>query len=162
MLLDPTGPIDDLWPAFGADTPLPPGGRALIGPDRLEEAAALPLELGLHIDNDADVAALAPWFPRLALISVAFPNFADGRGFSLAQRLRALGFIGRLRATGPVIADQFTYLLQCGFDEVAVPDAVAERQPAEQWLDRIGAVSLGYQRGIAGRGSILEQRRARR
>ena len=32
--------------------------------------------------------AVAPWFERVSLISVAFPSFADGRGFSLAWALR--------------------------------------------------------------------------
>jgi len=157
-LLDRTGEIDDFWPRIGPETPLPPKGRALIDPDRLEEAATRPLELGLHIANDTDPATLRPWFGRLALISVAFPSFADGRGFSIARRLREAGFLGRLRATGPVIADQFGYLLACGFDEVAIPDAVAARQPVAQWLDRLGAVSLQYQRGLPGRGPILERR----
>jgi len=160
LLLDRTGTIDDLWPRIPDEAPLPTRGRALVGPDRLEAAAALPLELGVEIANDADPAALAPWFPRLALIEVAFPSFADGRGFSVARRLRDLGFLGRLRAHGPVIADQFAYLLACGFDEVAVPDTVAARQPAAQWMDRLGAVSLQYQRGLPGRGPILERRRA--
>lgn len=158
LLLDRTGEIDDLWPRFGAEAALPDRGRALVARERLEEAAARPLELGLDIPNDADPAALAPWFGRLALISVAFPSFADGRGFSLARRLRDLGFLGRLRASGPVIADQFGYLLACGFDEVAVPDAVAGRQPAAQWLAQLTAVTLQYQRGLPGRGPILERR----
>ena len=160
LLLDRTGEIDDLWPRICDETPLPTKGRALIGPGRLEAAAKLPVELGLAIANDTPVREVAPWFSRLALIEVAFPSFADGRGFSVARCLRDLGFPGRLRAHGPVIADQFAYLLACGFDEVAVHDAVAARQPAAQWMDRLGAISLQYQRGPAGRGPILERRRS--
>ena len=159
-LIDATGEIDDLWPHLG-DAPLPEAGRALVVADRLEEALASPLELGVHIGPDADPEALAPHFGRLALISVGFPSFADGRGFSIAKRLRSGGFLGRLRATGPVIADQFAYLMECGFDEVAIPADLARRQPVSSWLAEAGSITLGYQRGRPGRGSILDQRRAR-
>ena len=73
---------------------------------------------------------------RLALIRVAFPATADGRGFSIARRLRALGYTGRLRAAGPLIADQFRMAQRVGFDEVELPDAVAERQPEAHWRIR--------------------------
>ncbi|NIP75920.1 MAG: DUF934 domain-containing protein, partial [Xanthomonadales bacterium] len=62
--------------------------------------------------------------------------------------LRALGFEGRLRASGPVISDQFDFLLACGFDEVLLPDDVAERQPPEHWTANPGRITLGYQRGL--------------
>ncbi|MEM1345574.1 MAG: DUF934 domain-containing protein [Pseudomonadota bacterium] len=160
LLLDVTGALDDLWPAVALEAPLPVSGRVLVGLDRLDEAAASPLEIGVAIANDTALDRLEPHLGRLALIAVAFPAFSDGRGFSLGRRLRAMGFAGRLRASGPVIADQFGYLLQCGFDEVALPEAVAKRQPIEQWLDRAQAVTVGYQRNYAGRASILDRRRA--
>lgn len=161
LLLDPSGPLDDLWPRIGEDAPLPSGGRALVPLARLGEALGAPLELGVEVGPDADTEALAPHFGRLAMISVVFPSFADGRGFSIARCLRSRGFVGRLRASGPVISDQFTFLMQVGFDEVAVPDTVANRQPLEDWLGQPSAISLGYQRGYAGRGSILDRRRGR-
>jgi len=67
------------------------------------------------------------------LISIDFPSFADGRGFSIAQRLRRLGFDGELRARGHVIADQYPHALACGFNTVEIDDTMAERQPYEQW-----------------------------
>ena len=75
--------------------------------------------------------------------------------------MRALGFTGRLRATGPVIADQFAYLIACGFDEARIPDALAERQPAEQWLAQLTRISAGYQRGYGAARSILDERMGR-
>ncbi len=163
LLLDRTGVIDDLWPRIEGDAPLPPRGRALVDLARLDEAVESGLELGVHLPNDTDPDGVVPRFPRLALISVDFPSFADGRGFSIGRCLRHRGFAGRMRASGPVIADQFAYLLEVGFDEVAVPDAVAARQPPESWLAALRAMSLGYQRGLDGpqrRGSILDRRRA--
>jgi uncharacterized protein (DUF934 family) len=111
------------------------------------------------LPNDTDPERVKPHFGRLSLISVDFPNFADGRGFSIGHCLRALGYQVRLRATGPVISDQFDFLLACGFDEVSLPDDVAERQPSEHWTATPGRITLGYQRGQAGRGSILDARR---
>lgn len=157
LLLDRTGAIDDLWPVSGET--LPASGRALVPLARLEEALETGLELGVEIPNTTDPRDLTPHLGRVAMIAVDFPGFADGRGFSIARRLRAEGFLGRLRAAGPVISDQFSYLLQCGFDEVALPEDVAERQPAAHWLAQLDTISAGYQRGINGLGSILDQRR---
>jgi uncharacterized protein (DUF934 family) len=97
--------------------------------------------------NDRDPAALAPWLDRLALIRVGFPAAGDGRGFSIAARLRTMGYAGRLRAAGPLIADQFRAARRVGFDEIELPDAMAARQPEAQWrlrpqgsyLDRLGS-----------------------
>jgi uncharacterized protein (DUF934 family) len=83
--------------------------------------------------NDRDPAELAPWLDRVALIRVAFPATGDGRGFSIASRLRAMGYAGRLRAAGPLIADQFRAARRVGFDEIELPDAMAARQPEAQW-----------------------------
>ncbi len=89
---------------------------------------------GLAINNDADARDLVRYFHLVPLIAISFPNFADGRGFSLARQLRALGFTGRLRAKGHVIADQYPMARACGFDEVEVDDSLAERQPEQHWL----------------------------
>ena len=70
------------------------------------------------------------------LVRVAFPAFSDGRGFTLARHLRTVGYTGRLRAKGHVIADQYAMARRVGFDEVEIPDDLAQRQPAEQWIFR--------------------------
>ncbi len=161
MLLDRNGELEELWAPVADHEPLPEMGYALVPIARLAEALEHGgLYLGVEIPNHCEPAKLAPHFDRLGLISIDFPSFADGRGFSIAAKLRETGFRGRLRASGPVIADQFAYLLACGFDEVLVPDAVALRQPAEQWVRQLSAVTLAYQRGRPVRASILDQRRA--
>ncbi len=160
QLIDRLGPAEDQWTLLGADDKLPQSGSVIVALERLDEALATGLELGVHLPNDTDPERVAPHFDRLSLISVDFPSFADGRGFSIGHCLRSLGYQGRLRATGPVISDQFDFLLACGFDEVSLPDSVAERQPPEHWAATPGRITLGYQRGLAGRGSILDARRA--
>lgn len=161
-LIDRDGPADDRWNILGAEDPLPAQGPLIVPLDRLDAAVESGLELGVHLPNDTDPQRLRPYFGQLALISIEFPAFADGRGFSLGHRLRALGYKGRLRATGHVIADQFAYLLACGFDELSLRDDVAERQSVEHYLASLRRISAGYQRGIPGRQSILDARRARR
>lgn len=162
-LIDRDGPAEDRWTVLGAEDPLPASGAVIVPLDRLDAAVDSAVdsgfELGVHVPNNADPLRLRSCFDRLALISVEFPAFADGRGFSLGHRLRALGFKGRLRASGHVIADQFAYLLACGFDELALRDDVAERQPAEHFVAALRRITAGYQRGIPGRQSILDARR---
>ncbi len=118
--------------------------------------------LGVIVPNTVKVQELEGWLPRLSLIAVSFPSFSDGRGFSIARLLRRAGFQGTLRASGPLIADEFAYVLACDFDEVEVPKALFERQPITQWLEARSSITLGYQRGYATMGNILEQRRAAR
>ncbi len=160
LLIDRNGPAEDTWTVLGADDALPESGAAIVPLERLDEALETGLELGVHLPNDTDPESVKPHFDLLSLISVGFPSFTDGRGFSIGHRLRSLGYQGRLRATGPLISDQFDFLLACGFDEVSLPDSVAERQPPEHWAATPGRITLGYQRGLAGRSSILDARRA--
>lgn len=90
-------------------------------------------QIGLELGLDADLSALQPHLARIALIRVAFGSFADGRGFSLAQRLRQMGYRGRLRASGHVLADQYPMARRCGFDEVEISQDMAQRQPEPAW-----------------------------
>ena len=106
--------------------------------DWRDGAALATLEPGtaLDIPNTLTGEELAGALDRLALIRIAFPSHADGRGFSIARRLRLLGYRGRLRARGHLLPDQYGMARRCGFDEVEIDDARAARQPEEQWLFR--------------------------
>jgi uncharacterized protein (DUF934 family) len=101
--------------------------------DALASGEAVADGAGVDFPNDRDPAELAPWLDRVALIRVGFPSAADGRGFSIATQLRTMGYAGRLRAAGPLIADQFRAARRVGFDEIELPDAMAARQPEAQW-----------------------------
>ena len=91
------------------------------------------LQLGVDLKADDTPERLVPHFPRIGLIRIRFAHFTDGRGFSLAQRLRTLGYRGRLRALGHVLADQYTMARRSGFDEVEISAELALRQPPEHW-----------------------------
>jgi uncharacterized protein (DUF934 family) len=158
LLLDRNGAKAD--PFVRVETLDDAAGKCVI--DSFEVIAALlaarPAQAGVLAPNDLNAEELEPWFDRLALIAVQFPSATDGRGFSLARQLRRLGFKGILRASGPLFSDQFPQALACGFDEVEIPDAIAARQPVEQWLAALSHVTLSYQRDYAQGERILERR----
>ncbi|HZI84651.1 MAG TPA: DUF934 domain-containing protein [Casimicrobiaceae bacterium] len=78
-------------------------------------------DIGVWLKPDDDPQALAADCPALPLIAVDFPQFTDGRGYSIARLLRErYGFTGELRAIGDVLRDQLYYLAQCGFNAFAV------------------------------------------
>lgn len=104
-----------------------------------------PTSIGLHLANDADARDVAPFFDLLETITVAFPSFADGRGFSLATQLRRLSFEGRLIAQGHIIADQYAHARRCGFDAVAIDARLAARQPEGQWTAQVARINVTYQ-----------------
>lgn len=99
----------------------------------------------VDLSNTDDPEALRPYLADLKLIRVAFPAFNDGRAFTIARRLRMAGYTGRLRALGPVIADQYAMIRRVGFDEVEIPDDLAARQPADQWAFRADWRAHDYQ-----------------
>ena len=100
---------------------------------------------GLDLGADADPQALRGRLDGIEMIRVAFPSFADGRGFTIARRLRLLGYRGRLRACGHVIADQYAMARRAGFDEVEISDGLAARQPEDQWRARADWRAHDYQ-----------------
>lgn len=90
-----------------------------------------------------DVAGAVAHFATLRLIVIAFGTSADGRGFSQAAQLRALGFGGHLRARGHVLVDQFRAALRSGFTDIEISDDQAARNPEHQW--RAVSLRAGYQ-----------------
>ncbi len=118
-LVNDTGFVADDWNGgyVPADA-LPSAGRAV------------------DVPSDAEPLALAEHLGDIPMIRIDFPSFADGRGFTIARQLRRMGFTGRLRAKGHVIADQYTMARRSGFDEVEIGEELAARQPEDQWLRR--------------------------
>jgi len=111
--------------------------------DELSESAPAPS--AVHLPPDADPDALTPQLGEIDMIRVDFPTAADGRGFTIARRLRLMGFRGRLRAAGHLIADQYAMARRSGFDEVEIDDDLATRQPEDQWLFRSNWRDHDYQ-----------------
>ncbi len=72
-------------------------------------------------------------------ITINFADFSDGRGFTMARRLRNKGYRGgALQASGYLLADQYAMARRSGFDDIEISDAMAAHQPQDHWLFRAG------------------------
>lgn len=125
-------------------------GYGFIAAPDLETSAANAPAVAVDLASDADPTILTGRLDGIDLIRVDFPSFADGRGFTLARRLRLMGFAGRLRARGHVIADQYAMARRAGFDEVEIDQDLATRQPWDQWQARANWQSHDYQTRLRG------------
>jgi len=113
--------LADSQPAESAPVP---AGRVIV-PLALWQAQRAALlsreDIGVWLASDARPEALAGDVARLPLIAVEFPKFTDGRGYTIAYRLRArYGYRGELRAFGDVLRDQLFYMQRVGFDAFAL------------------------------------------
>ena len=155
MLLDRKGLKVDAWSQDGQPS------HSFLRWEDVGQQQPVPGEnivLGLDIPNTVRIEDLSPWLAHVALISIRFPSFSDGRGLSLARHIRRQGYQGLLRAQGPLIPDEFYYLTQCGFDEVQLPAGSAQRQTIAQWQQALAVRNGGYQQGYAEPSSILQAR----
>jgi uncharacterized protein (DUF934 family) len=101
--------------------------------------------LGVWLDSHEDPALIAPDLKHFDLVAVNFPQFTDGRGYSIARLLRErYGWRGELRAIGDVLRDQLFYLAQCGFDAFALRAG----QDAQAALAAFGDFSDAYQTSV--------------
>ncbi len=102
----------------------------------------------VSLNNDVDLAVVAPQLPKLKTILVNFPSYADGRGFSIARQLRkTYGFKGTIIADGPLIPDQYAMALQCGFDAVRLDGKTFAIQAESDWFNAMDDFAGAYQRG---------------
>jgi uncharacterized protein (DUF934 family) len=77
--------------------------------------------VGVWLAPSDDPAKLEDDVANLPLIAVDFPQFTDGRGYSIGRLLREkFAFKGELRAIGDILRDQLYYLHACGFNAFAV------------------------------------------
>lgn len=78
-------------------------------------------ELGLWLASFERAEDIPDDIHRFPVIGVDFHKYTDGRGYTLAYRLRKqMGFRGELCAMGDVLQDQLFYMKRVGFDAFAV------------------------------------------
>lgn len=124
QLLKDGNVIDNSWQLVDADTDVLPQGDILVSTsqwlkqqDVLADRAGA---VGVWIDSHEEIEAFADGIIDLPVISINFPKFADGRGFSLARLLRErYGYSGEIRAIGEIIRDQLFLMQRCGFNAFA-------------------------------------------
>ncbi|WP_300427295.1 DUF934 domain-containing protein [uncultured Thalassolituus sp.] len=98
------------------------------------------LELVLTSDQTADL--FGEDADNFARISIEFPKFTDGRGYSAARLLRErYGYKGELRAIGDVLIDQLFFMKRCGFDTYAL----REDQVLEDAIAAFSTFTAPYQ-----------------
>lgn len=108
-------------------------------------------DIALDLASDTDPVQLVERLAaQVQMIRIAFPSFADGRGFTIARQLRLAGYTGHIRAYGHVIADQYAMARRSGFDDVEISEELATRQPEPQWLARANWQQNDYQARMRG------------
>jgi len=76
-------------------------------------------------------------FRDLEAVAIEFPQFTDGRPFSMATLLRARGWEGPLFAVGHFLLDQLDYLRRCGFTGFAPDPERYSREALEELGPRL-------------------------
>lgn len=130
--------VEDAWytvsePAPGENVEIPSSGAVIVPlsvwKNHREALLARHTPLGLLVEGDTEPTDITPDLSHFGVIAVYFPNFGDGRGYSLARLLRERhGYTGEIRAIGDVLRDQLFYLARCGFDAFVIR---ADRDAAE-------------------------------
>ncbi len=92
----------------------------------LTARAASHKDVGVWLSPNDDLAEVAKSFSLWPLVAIDFPKFTDGRGYSIAWRLRNhYQYQGELRAIGNVLVDQLFFMLRVGFDSLALDPRVS-------------------------------------
>jgi len=143
-----------LWTRYGFEDD---GWTRIASPDEVVpgERQIAPLEvwlaiggneragMGVHLAPGEALDPLLDHLDEIALISLGFPKFSDGRSFSKAELLRSRhGYAGTIRASGEVLIDQIPHMLRTGFDAFEVADKTALKRLAE---GRVGGLPVHYQ-----------------
>jgi len=149
---------EDPFTSVGDDEAIA-AGDAIVSLARFQaEGEALLSEgrrLGVRVESDEAVEALAYDLPCLALVALAFPKFGDGRAYTSARLLRErFGFKGEVRAVGGVLREQAGFMVRCGFDAFEPADGSS----LEDWTRATQRFRHVYQRATDGRPAAFEER----
>ena len=113
--------IQDDWIRVADDDALPADRNVLLSKARLiadrELLRGRNAPIGLVITSGETLEGIEDDLPRLSLVVLDIPRYADGRLYSVARLLRERhGFVGELRAAGDVLRDQIMLLHRVGVD----------------------------------------------
>ena len=113
-------------------------------------------EPGVLLGPADDPESIAAYLKQISVVAIEFPQFTDGRGYSIARLLRErYGYEGEIRAVGEVLRDNLYYLSRCGFDSFALGD----KENLEEAIHSLSTFSDGYQASVE-RPQPLFRRRA--
>lgn len=140
--------IDDSW-GFVTDDAALTSGNISVSLARWKQNKQLLLnhegKLGIRINPDDSLDEIADELKEFQLIELDFPDFADGRLFSLAWLLRGrYNYQGEIRAIGHYMPDQAFYLSRVGVN--AFNPGKTEDLPII--LSHLNDFSIKYQNSI--------------
>ena len=152
---------EDVYLAVGPEDPIPATGDVILPLSRYEADAPALLaqgrKVGVRLEADDAVEALAPFLADLPVVALVFPKFRDGRAFSSARLLRErFGYHGEIRAVGEVLRELASFRIRCGFD-VFEP---ADGSTPEQWAATAHRYRHVYQRAADSRAPAYVEREA--
>lgn len=136
----------DAWQHVADNQPVPETGDVVLGLARvLAEPGLLKGQsgkVGIRLDPGDDVHQAKDFLGQVSLVTIHFPKFGDGRGYTKARLLRErFKHQGELRAVGEVLADQLFYMFRCGIDSMEL----AEGKDVEAALRALEDFSVTYQ-----------------
>lgn len=139
--------VNDPWQWISDLEATLPEGPVIVPLARWQQEREALLSRGdvtVCLPSDTGPEAILDDLPKLSLIAIDFPSFADGRGFSYARELRQRhGFSGDIRAVGGFMRDQLNYLERCGFSSYALRDS-----DLESALDSFDDFTESYQADV--------------
>ncbi len=121
--------VDDEWTVVPDGEPVPDGGKAIVSLKRWRgecgQLATRNAPLGLVVEPGSNWDDLVGDLPRLPVIVVTIPQYADGRAFSIARLLRERDhYAGEIRAVGEYIIDQVPLMRRVGIDAFQTSDPI--------------------------------------
>ena len=143
------------------DEATPETGTLLFSLDRFRTEGRAQLDdgrrVGVVLQPEEDLTALAADLPRLWLVALNFPKYRDGRPYSAAVLLRTrYGFKGEVRAVGDVLREQAREMVRCGFDAF-VP---ADGSSSQEWSAAAHRYRHAYQAAADGIAPAFVEREA--
>ena len=103
------------------------------------------VDIDASIESD-DLDALL----KSSAIRIVFGSCADGSFLTLGRQLRLRGYSGHIRASGPLVPDQFPMALKLGIDSAEISSEHAARCTEDQWITHATRTQGNYQRRLAG------------
>lgn len=150
--------VEDHFQTVADDEPMPANGTIVSLSRFVRERDALLARnapLGVRLKSEESPEALGDDVQRLSVVTLEFPKFRDGRGFSWARMLRTrMGFRGEIRATGHYLYDQLAFMARVGIDAFEVRENFA----IEDFARAMGEMTYVYQPAPDGRPTIRDLR----
>jgi len=114
-------------------------------------------KLGLSLESTDEPDLYKDDLLKFDMLTINFPAFADGRGYSLARLMRErYGYKGEVRAVGDVLRDQLFYMQRCGFNAFEI----REDRCIEDALNAYNDFSITYQAAVDNPNPIYRQKLA--